>query len=226
MRPPSNLSAENAAVSAIHRLILIRHGETEWSKVGKHTGSSDIALTELGEQQAESLRAPLDELLLTDPLVLSSPRLRARHTAELAGLTITRTGEEFAEWDYGRYEGLTTPEIRETDPGWTVWNRGGPDGESPQQMSDRMDGVIADLVQYLRDRSVVVIGHGHFSRSLLARWIGAPVPFGAHFAMLPASLAVLGFDGETHQIQSLGITGYRSADYVDAGRPAHVRTVT
>jgi probable phosphoglycerate mutase len=226
MRPPSNLSEEIAAVSAIHRLILIRHGETEWSKVGKHTGSSDIALTELGEQQAKSLRAPLDELLLTDPLVLSSPRLRARHTADLAGLTVARTGEEFAEWDYGRYEGLTTPEIRETEPGWTVWRRGGPDGESPQQMSDRMDGVIADLVQYLRDRSVLLIGHGHFSRSLLARWIGAPVRFGAHFAMLPASLAVLGFDGETHQIQSLGITGYRSADYVDAGRPAHVRTVT
>jgi probable phosphoglycerate mutase len=226
MRPPSSLPEVTTSVSAIHRLILIRHGETEWSKVGKHTGSSDIPLTELGEQQAESLRVPLGELMLTDPLVLSSPRLRARHTAELAGLAITRTGEEYAEWDYGTYEGLTTPEIRKTDPGWTVWSRGGRDGESPQQMSDRMDGVIADLVHYLRDRSVVVIGHGHFSRSLLARWIGAPVHFGAHFAMLPASVAVLGFDGETHQIQSLGITGYRSADYVDAGRPAHVRTST
>lgn len=220
------MSGVTASASAIHRLILIRHGETEWSKVGKHTGSSDIALTELGEQQAASLRGPLDDLLLSDPLVLSSPRRRAMHTTELAGLTITRTGEEFAEWDYGDYEGVTTPQIRETDPGWTVWDKGGPGGESPQQMSDRMDRVISELLDYLLDRSVVVIGHGHFSRSLLARWMGSPVHFGAHFAMLPASVAVLGFDGETRQIQSLGITGYRSADYVDAGRPAHVRTAT
>lgn len=220
------MSGVTASASAIHRLILIRHGETEWSKVGKHTGSSDIALTELGEQQAKSLREPLDDLLLTDPLVLSSPRRRAMHTAELAGLTITRTDEEFGEWDYGTYEGVTTPQIRESDPGWTVWNKGGPGGESPQQMSDRMDHVISELLDYLLERSVIVIGHGHFSRSLLARWIGSPVHFGAHFAMLPASIAVLGFDGETRQIQSLGITGYRSADYVDAGRPAHVRTTT
>lgn len=218
------MSGVTASASAIHRLILIRHGETEWSKTGKHTGSSDIPLTEFGEEQAKSLREPLDELLLTDPLVLSSPRRRAMHTAELAGLQISRTGEEFCEWDYGTYEGLTTPEIRETDPGWTVWSRGGPGGESPAQMSARMDSVIDGLLDCLLTRSVVVIGHGHFSRSLLARWIGSPVEFGAHFAMLPASVAVLGFDGETRQIQSMGITGYRSADYVDAGRPAHVRT--
>lgn len=219
------MSGVSTPSSAIHRLILIRHGETEWSKVGKHTGTSDIPLTPLGEEQAAGLREPLDELLLTDPLVLSSPRVRATHTAELAGLSVSRTDEMFTEWNYGSYEGITTPQIRETDPDWTVWSRGGPGGESPQQMSDRMDAVINGLLDDLITRSVVLIGHGHLSRSLLARWIGAPIEFGAHFAMLPASLAVLGFDGETRQIQSLGITGYRSADYVDAGRPAHVRTV-
>lgn len=218
------MSGVSTMNSAIHRLILIRHGETEWSKVGKHTGTSDIPLTPFGEKQAVSLREPLDDLLLTDPLVLSSPRIRAINTAELAGLRISHTDEKFAEWDYGVYEGLTTPQIRETEPDWTVWSRGGHGGESPQQMSDRMDVVIADLLDVLLTRSVVLIGHGHLSRSLLARWIGAPVQLGAHFAMLPASIAVLGFDGETRQIQSLGITGYRSADYVDAGRPAHVRS--
>ncbi|WP_051122189.1 acid phosphatase [Nocardia sp. 348MFTsu5.1] len=218
------MSGVSTPSSAIHRLILIRHGETEWSKAGKHTGTSDIPLTPLGEEQAAGLRRPLDELLLTDPLVLSSPRIRATHTAALAGLTISRTDELFTEWNYGSYEGITTPQIRETDPGWTVWSRGGPGGESPQQMSDRMDAVISGLLDDLTTRSVILIGHGHLSRSLLARWIGAPIHFGAHFAMLPASLSVLGFDGETRQIQSLGITGYRSADYVDAGRPAHVRT--
>ena len=218
------MSGVRTTNSAIHRLILIRHGETEWSKVGRHTGVSDIPLTPFGEKQAAGLRKPLDDLLLTDPLVLSSPRIRAIHTAELAGLPIAHTDEKFAEWDYGLYEGLTKPQIRETEPGWTVWARGGRGGESPQQMSDRIDAVIAELLDELRTRSVVLIGHGHLSRSLLARWIGAPIEFGAHFSMLPASIAVLGFDGETRQIQSLGITGYRSADYVDAGRPAHVRT--
>ncbi|MGJ0117608.1 acid phosphatase [Williamsia sp. MIQD14] len=205
--------------TATHRLIVIRHGETEWSKSGKHTGSSDIDLTETGVEQARSLTGRIEELSLTDPRVLSSPRLRARRTAELAGLHVDTVEPLLVEWDYGDYEGLTSPQIHENDPGWTVFADGGPDGESPDEMSDRVDTVIGTLTPLLDRGDVVVVTHGHFSRSLLARWIGSPIARGRHFTMLPASIAVLGFDGESRQLTALGITGYRSADYVDAGRP-------
>jgi probable phosphoglycerate mutase len=205
--------------TATHRLIVIRHGETEWSKSGKHTGSSDIDLTDTGIEQARSLAGRVEELSLTDPQVFSSPRLRARRTAELAGLQVDTVEPLLVEWDYGDYEGLTSPQIHETDPGWTVFADGGPDGESPDEMSDRVDTVIEKLTPLLDRGDVVVVTHGHFSRSLLARWIGSPIARGRHFTMLPASIAVLGFDGESRQLTALGITGYRSADYVDAGRP-------
>ncbi|MGU3293614.1 acid phosphatase [Williamsia sp. M5A3_1d] len=205
--------------TATHRLIVIRHGETEWSKSGKHTGSSDIDLTDTGVEQARSLTGRIEELSLTDPTVLSSPRLRARRTAELAGLQVDAVEPLLTEWDYGDYEGLTSPQIHETDPDWTVFADGGPDGESPDEMSDRVDTVIEKLTPLLDRGDVVVVTHGHFSRSLLARWIGSPIARGRHFTMLPASIAVLGFDGESRQLTALGITGYRSADYVDAGRP-------
>ncbi|WP_328858548.1 acid phosphatase [Williamsia herbipolensis] len=205
--------------TATHRLIVIRHGETEWSKSGKHTGSSDIDLTDTGVEQARSLAGRVEELSLTDPQVFSSPRLRARRTAELAGLHVDTVEPLLVEWDYGDYEGLTSPQIHETDPGWTVFADGGPDGESPDEMSDRVDTVIEKLTPLLDHGDVVVVTHGHFSRSLLARWIGSPIARGRHFTMLPASIAVLGFDGESRQLTALGITGYRSADYVDAGRP-------
>ncbi|WP_076479899.1 acid phosphatase [Williamsia sterculiae] len=205
--------------SPTHRLILIRHGETEWSVTGKHTGSTDIDLTEAGRDQATTLRTPLDDLSLVRPWVISSPRTRARRTAELADLTVDEVSDLLCEWDYGDYEGLTTPEIRQTDPQWTIWSAGAPGGESVAQMSDRIDQVIATVAPIMTDRDVVVVAHGHFSRSLLARWIDSPVDVGEHFAMLPASLAVLTFNGEYRQINNLGITGYASAHYVDAGRP-------
>ncbi|MCP2194817.1 acid phosphatase [Williamsia deligens] len=209
-----------AQAAATHRLIVIRHGETEWSKTGRHTGSTDIDLTDTGVEQARSLTDPVAGLSLVSPVVISSPRVRARRTAELAGLTVDETDEAVTEWDYGDYEGRTSTDIHETRPGWNVFDDGGPGGESPEAMTRRVDGVIASIIPRLESGDVVVVTHGHFSRSLLARWVGAPIALGQHLTMLPASIAVLGYDGRSRNLTALGITGYRSADYVDAGRPS------
>jgi broad specificity phosphatase PhoE len=124
--------------------------------------------------------------------VLSSPRSRARVTAELAGLVVDRTDERLAEWDYGDHEGRTTPEIRETVPGWTVWTHPSPGGETAEQVGARADAVLADARTAAADGDVVLVGHGHFSRVLVARWIGLPAQEGVRFAMEAASWAVLG----------------------------------
>lgn len=195
---------------------MIRHGETDWSLTGKHTGRSDIPLTTRGQEQAKTLAVPLAQLQLDDPVVLSSPRIRARTTAALAGLTIDEIDDRLCEWDYGEYEGLTTPQIREREPGWTIFGRGAAGGETVAQMTARVDSVVTDLVDRSSDRDVVVFSHGHLSRSLIARWLRAPIELGAGLAMLTASAAVLGFDREHPQLRSLGLTGYDSATY--AGR--------
>ncbi|MDT5291577.1 MAG: hypothetical protein QOF88_6466, partial [Mycobacterium sp.] len=125
-----------------HRLLLLRHGETEWSKSGKHTGRTDLELTETGREQARLAAGALADLQLRDPVVISSPRRRALVTAELAGLTVDEVTPLLAEWDYGDYEGLTTPEIREKVPGWTVWKYGCPGGESVAAISERADRAV------------------------------------------------------------------------------------
>ncbi|MBT0565662.1 acid phosphatase [Williamsia sp. CHRR-6] len=204
----------------MHRLILIRHGETEWSRTGRHTGSTDIDLTDEGVAQARSLAGPVGELALVRPRVFTSPRVRARRTAELAGLTVDAVDERLCEWDYGRYEGVTSRQIHSDDPGWNVFTHGAPDGESPQQMSARVDAVIATVRSLMTEGDVVLVSHGHFSRAVLARWTDSPITFGQHFAMLPASMAVLGMDRGTSQVMTLGRTGYASDSYVDG--PAQV----
>uniref|UniRef100_UPI0024581A4F histidine phosphatase family protein n=1 Tax=Nocardia farcinica TaxID=37329 RepID=UPI0024581A4F len=113
-----------------HRLILLRHGETEWSAAGRHTGRTELELTAAGREQARSVASVLSGVGVRDPLVVSSPRRRAVETAELAGLAIAEVSELLAEWDYGAYEGLTTPRIRESVPDWLVWTHGCPGGES------------------------------------------------------------------------------------------------
>lgn len=193
----------------IARMILLRHGETEWSANGRHTGRTDIPLTELGIRQARSLPGQLTELGLHDPLVLSSPRRRAVETASLAGLSPDRTVDDLAEWDYGDYEGLTTPEIRESVPGWTVFTAPCPGGESAQDVRRRADRLLAALPA---DRDAVLIGHGHFSRVLMARWLGAEVAAGAHFAMPAAGIAVLSYEHNTPQIVT--ISGPRRSDVI------------
>jgi broad specificity phosphatase PhoE len=192
-----------------HRMLLLRHGETEWSKLGKHTGLTDLELTTSGQEQARLAKEVLDNLALTDPLVISSPRRRALQTAELAGLTVEQIRDDLAEWDYGDYEGLTTPEIRESDPDWLVWTHGCPGGESVSQVQARADGVLSFLIPELAERDVLLIGHGHFSRALLARWIELPVGDGARVGMAAASIAIGGYEHGLRQVAALGLTGYR-----------------
>ncbi|TQF66087.1 acid phosphatase [Rhodococcus spelaei] len=186
------------------RIVLLRHGETEWARTGRHTSHTDVPLTANGEQQARAAGAQVASLALRDPVVLTSPRLRGTRTAELAGLTAVRW-DALAEWDYGDYEGLTTPEIRERVPGWTVFTHPCPGGESAESVQARADMVLAIAESRLDERDVVLVGHGHFSRALLARWAGLPVHEGRRFAVSPGSVSVLGFEHGTHQIVTLNV---------------------
>jgi probable phosphoglycerate mutase len=192
----------------LHRLILLRHGETEWSATGRHTGRTEQDLTETGREQAVLARPALAELQLTEPLVISSPRRRALDTAELAGLHVDEIDPDLSEWDYGDYEGLTTPQIRESVPDWLVWTHGCPGGESVDQVSARADRAVGTALEHLATRDVVFVGHGHFSRAMLTRWAELPVSEGIRLSMVPASLAVCGFEHGVRQITALGLTGH------------------
>lgn len=199
-----------AAVSVEqHRLLLLRHGETEWSLSGRHTGRTELDLTDTGREQAKLAADALDVLSLDNPLVVSSPRKRARVTAELAGLTVDEVSPLLAEWDYGDYEGLTTKEIRQSVPDWLVWTHGCPGGESPQQVSDRADQAIEFALEHMRSRDVLFVGHGHFSRAMLTRWVQLEISEGIRFAMVAASIAVCGHEHGVRQISALGLTGHR-----------------
>jgi broad specificity phosphatase PhoE len=190
-----------------HRLFLLRHGETEWSLSGQHTGSSEIDLTENGRAQAKLAGGVLSGLDLDHPLVISSPRHRAVDTAELAGLTVDEISPLLAEWDYGEYEGVTTKTIRETVPDWLVWTHGCPGGESVAQVSDRADRAIAMALQYMESRDVVFVSHGHFSRSVITRWVELPLVEGRRFGMRTGSIAMCGFEHGIRQLLALGLTG-------------------
>jgi broad specificity phosphatase PhoE len=178
------------------RVFLLRHGETEWSLSGKHTGRTDVPLTEHGRALAKAAGELLRRLRGDEPpaLVLTSPRSRARDTAELAGLHVDGVDERLVEWDYGECEGRTTPEIRETVPGWTVWTHPCPGGENADEVGRRADAVLADARATLDRGDVVLVGHGHFSRVLIARWIDLPATEGVRFAMEAPALAVLGHE--------------------------------
>lgn len=191
-----------------HRLLLLRHGETEWSRLGRHTGRTDLELLDIGRDQARRAAEALGDLQLRDPVVISSPRRRALQTAELAGLSVAEVSPDLAEWDYGDYEGLTTPQIRETVPGWTVWTHPCPGGETAEQVTARADRAITMALAHMQSRDVVFVGHGHFSRSMLSRWVELPVSEGVRFSMAAASIAVCGFEKGIRQISALGLTGH------------------
>ncbi|MFF0491805.1 acid phosphatase [Nocardia sp. NPDC004068] len=182
------------------RLVVLRHGETEWSRGRRHTGRTDVPLTPLGEEQARAAAGVLARLKLTDPLVLTSPRQRARRTAELAGLPDPRIDDDLVEWDYGDYEGLTTPQIRERVPGWTVFTHPTPGGETAEAVGARADRVLAAVAPALRERDVVLVGHGHFSRVLIARWAEFDVREGRRFYLSTGALSVLGHDHGAHTV--------------------------
>jgi broad specificity phosphatase PhoE len=172
------------------QLWLVRHGETEWSRDGRHTSTTDLDLTENGVAVARELRDKLSEC--TFDLVLSSPRKRALRTAELAGFDDVEVDEDLVEWDYGDYEGVTTPTIRETVPDWTVWTHDTPGGETARQVTERLDRVVAKV----RDAGerVLVFGHGHSLRALAARWIEQPVDEGRFFKLDTATVSALGYE--------------------------------
>jgi broad specificity phosphatase PhoE len=189
------------------KVYLLRHGQTEWSVSGKHTGRTDVPLTEKGRGLAKAAGELIRRVRGDEPpaLVLTSPRARAKDTAELAGFTPDRVDERLVEWDYGQYEGLTTPEIRETDPGWTVWSHATPGGETPQQVTARADAVLADARAALPGGDVVLVGHGHFSRVLIARWIELAATEGVRFAMEAPSWAVLGDERGVPQLEYVNL---------------------
>lgn len=181
---------------AAGRVALIRHGATTWSATGRHTSVTDVDLTPAGEREARSIPAVLRGLRLDPATVLVSPRLRARRTADLAGLDRpagrAAVTEDLVEWDYGRYEGLTTAEIRAQQPGWDLFADGCPDGESPDQVGRRADRLL-DRVRDLTGRGdVALVCHGHISRALAVRWVGLPVAAAALVAMDAAAVTVLG----------------------------------
>lgn len=195
-----SMSAHNHA-----QLVLLRHGETTWSRELRHTSRTDLPLTEHGERQAEAAGQVLAELKLRDPLVLTSPRQRAVHTAALAGLPESTVDDDLAEWDYGDYEGTTTKEIRETAPGWTIWTGVTPGGETAEQVRARADRILATVEPVLRERDVVLVGHGHFSRVLIARWAEFEVVEGRRFAMSTAAISLLGYEHDERTIHAHNI---------------------
>lgn len=195
------------------RVFLLRHGQTEWSMTGRHTGSTDVPLTARGRALATAAGA-LGRRLRRDrapALVLCSPRGRARDTAELAGLRVDRVDERLAEWDYGVCEGRTTPQIRETTPGWTVWSHACPGGETVEQVEGRADAVLADAMAALGGGDVVLVGHGHLSRVLIARWIGLPATEGVRFAMDAPAWAVLGDERGTPRLDHVNLGAFEEA---------------
>lgn len=173
-------------------LWLVRHGPTEWSRAGRHTSVTDLPLLADGEQDAVDLAPRLAEVDFAQ--VLTSPRERARRTAELAGFPDAEVDEDLVEWAYGDYEGLTTSEIRERVPGWTIWTGAVPGGETADQVAERLDRVVARA--RAADGPTLAFAHGHSLRALAARWLGLPPSDGRLLRLDTATVSVLGFERE------------------------------
>jgi|SRR5215210_2734461 len=186
-------------------LWLVRHGETEWSASGRHTGTTDLELSAAGRRLAGKLRQRLDGQEFAR--VLTSPLRRARATCELAGFgDRAEVIDDLVEWNYGQDEGLTTPQIREDRPGWTVWGDGPKDGETAADVGRRADRVIATVQESAGP--VIAFGHGHMCRVLGARWIGMPPEEGIRLKLSTAAICVLGADRETPAIVRWNDTGH------------------
>jgi broad specificity phosphatase PhoE len=181
-----------------HEVVLVRHGETEWSLQKRHTGRTDIPLTEAGRREAERVGRALRGRPFA--LVLTSPLQRAAETCRLAGFgDVAQARDDLMEWDYGEYEGRKTVDIRREVPDWTIWRYGAPGGESPEQVGARADGVLEDV--RAADGDVLIFSHGHFLRALAARWLGLAPGEGRLFALDPATLSVLGHEREQAVLQ-------------------------
>jgi probable phosphoglycerate mutase len=175
------------------RVLLVRHGETEWSRSGRHTGRTDLPLLPEGEAQARALRPRVGPF--RSATVLTSPLRRARETCDLVGLGANATVDpDLGEWDYGSYEGLTTAEIRAERPGWDLFDDGTPDGEDAADVGRRVDRVLARIRAAAGD--VVCVAHAHVLRVLGARWIGLDPTGGRLLRLEPCSLSELGWERE------------------------------
>lgn len=195
-------------MSSERHVVLIRHAETEWSQSGRHTGTTDPPLLEAGREKARTAGERLGGARFAR--VLSSPLRRALETCELAGYGgVVETRAELAEWDYGEYEGLTTAEIRERQPGWLVWHDGAPGGESPEDVAKRVDRVVAELADACAaGGDVLVFGHGHLLPALAVRWVGLPIADGRLLALGTASLSRLGWKRERRVLDTWNDTGH------------------
>ncbi|WP_324417985.1 histidine phosphatase family protein [Phycicoccus sp.] len=192
------------------RLLLVRHGETEWSRDGRHTGSTDLPLLPAGERDAEALRGPLAAFDVG--LVVCSPLQRARRTAELAGLRVDRVDPDLREWDYGGYEGLTTPEIRgRRGDAWTVFEDGVVPGETPgetvEEVAARASRVLQRVGPDLAAHDVVLVGHGHALRVLTATYLRQEPRFGACVVLDAGALCVLGHEHDRPAIRAWNARG-------------------
>jgi broad specificity phosphatase PhoE len=180
-------------------IYLIRHGETEWAKNGRHTGRTDIPLTDAGREQAGFLLPIFDDVKFAR--IFSSPLQRALETAKLAGLgSRVELDNELLEWDYGDYEGLTTKQIREQAPGWSIWTHPCPNGEMIEQISQRAERVVATLRSI--SGNVAIFSHGHFLRVLVSRWIGLSADHGSRFLLGTSTLSILGYENELPVIRT------------------------
>jgi probable phosphoglycerate mutase len=180
-----------------NQLWLIRHGATEWSRDGRHTGTTDLPLLPQGEEDARALRERLSGVDFA--LVLTSPLRRARRTAELAGFPDAKIDGDLVEWGYGEYEGITTPEIRETVPGWTVWTHPSPGGETMDQVETRLDRLL-ERVRAVEGH-VLLVSHGHALRALAARWLGLRARDGRLLKLDTGTISVLGYERETAVVE-------------------------
>jgi broad specificity phosphatase PhoE len=184
--------------AARHDVWLVRHGETAWARLGRHTGRTDVPLTATGRDQARALGADLAGHPFA--LVLTSPLSRAADTAKLAGFAAAVADDDLREWDYGALEGRTTAEIRADYPGWTIWRGPWPEGETIDQVAARADRAIARVRATVGD--TLVVAHGHLLRVLAGRWLGLPASSGGLFALGTATVSVLGWEHETPVIEA------------------------
>jgi broad specificity phosphatase PhoE len=177
------------------QIVVVRHSETEWSLGGRHTSRTDLPLTARGRERAARLPSCLAGRKFA--LVMSSPLRRALETCELAGLRDAAVvTDDLREWDYGDYEGLTTPDIREANPTWNLWTDGCPGGESPAEVSARADRALAAL-RHAGDGDAIAFAHGHILRVLAARWIEMDVTTGARLALSAGAVCEFGYERET-----------------------------
>jgi probable phosphoglycerate mutase len=174
-------------------LWLVRHGETSWSRLGRHTSRTEIPLTAAGRREARLLGRSLRGIVFTR--VRTSPSVRATETARLAGVgEVAEPTADLLEWDYGEFEGATTPDIRRTVPGWTIWAAGAPAGESPDAVARRVDRVIHEA--RAATGATLLIAHAHVLRVLTARWLGLPPADGRLFVLGTGTISVLGWERE------------------------------